>query len=144
MQLSQNARFVAAVPADTEFEHPPGAWLARRLESALGEQAWVAAEFDNWRDCGWVVRCTRADADLEVCIAAGNGDWFVQVAPTRRRGLIGRLLGRRASATPDDCYALARAVDACLRATGKCSAVRWAWDGDPAERPSAESPLAPA
>ncbi len=146
MHLSQNARFVAAFPVDPEFDHPPGAWLARRVQAVLGEQSWVTDEFDNWRDCGWVVRCKRGEADLEVrfaALAAGNDQWSLQVTPTRSRGLLGRLVGGRASATPHDCFVLARAVDACLLATGKCSALRWAWDGDPETVPSAESPLPP-
>jgi hypothetical protein len=39
MHLSQNARFVAALPTDPEFDHPPGAWLARRVQAFLGEKA---------------------------------------------------------------------------------------------------------
>jgi hypothetical protein len=130
MPVSQNARFTATFPSDPEFVHPPGAWLARCLQAELHVQGWTTEEFDNWRDCGWVVRSVHNRAVLEVCFAAGDEGWFLQVAPT-------------SGASPRDCHALARAVDQCLLATGMCSALRWSWDGDPAEVPSSASPPSP-
>jgi hypothetical protein len=142
MQATQNARFVGVFPIDPEFDRPAGAWLGRYLQQHLSRAGWATSDFDNWRDCGWVIRCVRKAADLEVCFAAGDQGWFLQVAPTRF-GWMTRLRGE-VSAAARECHALARAVDECLRATGLCSAVSWAWDGDPARVPATESPPPPS
>jgi hypothetical protein len=139
--LSQNARFSAIIPDDPEFDHPPGAWLARHLQRDLAARGWTTNEFDNWRDCGWFVRCVRGQADLELCFSAVACDWLLQVAPTGAGGLLGR---RRPTATPEDCHSLATAVHACLREAGMCTSIRWGWDGDPDDVASSDSPTAPA
>jgi hypothetical protein len=66
MANSQNLRFAATVPLDTEFDHPPGATLVRRLSVELETRGWRTAEMENWRDSGWFVACSRGSGQLQV------------------------------------------------------------------------------
>jgi hypothetical protein len=142
MPLSLNARFAGYFPADARHEALPGAWLARRMENVLPRHGWETDDADFWHDRGWVLRCARGRANLELSIAALREGWFLQVAPALCGSLHMGIAGPPASADPRDCHALASDVDACLRATGKCSDVRWAWDADPDEvRATEPSPL---
>jgi hypothetical protein len=145
MSLSLNARFLGNFPDDTRREDLPGACLARRLEHLLTRHGWATDEADFWRDRGWVVRCIRGRADLELSIAPIGRGWFLQVAPTRYGSLLLRVDERQPpSADPRDCHALAQDVDACLRANEACSDLRWAWDADPDEGRATPLPAPPA
>src|SRR5688572_2188505 len=111
MPISQNLRFTAAVPADAEFDDPPGAALIRRLSADLARAGWQCGDFDNWRDCGWSVVCRRACAEIEVVVAQIPDDaWMLQISPYYMPGLIGRLFGRQRSATAGEIHELALAV----------------------------------
>jgi hypothetical protein len=143
MQMSLNARFLGEFPADARHEDLPGAWLARRIEHRLPRQGWATDEADFWRDRGWVVRCVRGRADLELSLAPVGPGWFLHVAPTRGGSLRMCIDAPPPSAHPMDCHALAQDVDACLRDTGACSELRWAWDADPDEVRATPSPPQP-
>lgn len=141
MPVSLNLRFAAAVPADTEFDHPAGAALMRILSRALAVAGWNTDEMDNWRDCGWSVVCRRASAKLEVVVSRiQGGEWILQVNPHRILGIISGLFGSRPSATPSDVHELALSIHQTLSAAQLVGAARWRWDGVPDDRYSTPEP----
>ena len=132
MPISQNLRFTATVPNDTEFEHPPGAILMRRLSHELLVAGWRTGEMDNWRDCGWSVMCGHTAFELEVVLSQlPNGRWILQVSPSKVPGLISRLFGGRQSATIEQVHELAAAVHRSLSNADLLGDRRWRWDGFP-------------
>ena len=103
------------MPIDPEFDHPPGAALARILVEELGTSGWSTGEIENWRDCGWSLECRRARAELQVTLSLiQDSQWMLQISPMRRPGLLGSFLGRVASASNNDVYDLSVAVHAAL------------------------------
>ena len=140
---SQNATFIGSVDPDPEYDHPAGLPILRALLAHLSTRDWTAGDFDNWRDSGWNVICRRAEAELELIVAATDapGEWMVQIAPVRAPGLIGRALGRVASAGPARCHALAMDVHAVL--SERFGRLRWRRDGFPDEANSTPAPTPP-
>ena len=138
---SQNVRFEGTIPPDHEFEHPTGASLARVLMSELKKAGWQTADFDNWRDCGWIVPCARDDAQLDVVFSEWDTAWLLQVAATDCPGLVGSLFGRKVSATLDDIMKLSRDIHAILLAQPKLSIKGWRIDGPPDEKNSTPEPI---
>jgi hypothetical protein len=143
MPISQNLRFTATVQKDAEFEHPPGAALMRSLASELSKVGWSTDEMDNWRDSGWSVGCRRAASELEVVVAQiEDGEWMLQVSPQSRPGLVGRIFGGKASATPTEVHELALAVHRALSTLQYLGSPQWRWDGFPDEKHSTSEPRA--
>ncbi len=144
MPISQNAIFEGEAGPDAEFEHPPGASIIRFLGAKLGESGWTVSEFDNWRDGGWVIDCSRDNARLQLVVLAMAGcdapTWFLQIAPLHGYGLFARLFRRTPSATPSDVLALAKTAHALLSAQGQFHDFRWCWDGPPDEGDSTPEP----
>jgi hypothetical protein len=138
---SQNVRFEGVVPADKEFEHPAGASLARALEAELGKAGWKTAEFDNWRDCGWSIPCSRGLVSIEIVLSQWEQAWMLQVAPAESPGLLGGLFGKKASASPSDVLQLARDVHRFLSTEGHFSNIGWRWDGFPDKSNATPEPL---
>ena len=139
MHTSQNAAFHGTVSPDIEYEHPPGALLARTLEHVLHEKDWEPQPFDNWRDVGWSIICARAGEKLQVALAKSAGDeWFLQVAPEQSPGFLGRLFRGVPSASSASCYSLARDIHNFLVSFGTFSEIRWRWDGPPDQESSKE------
>jgi len=103
------------------------------LERELKKAGWVTSEIDNWRDCGWAVDCEQKERKLEVIVAAlpDEGRWMLQIAPQSIVGTLGRLFGRRSSATQDDVLVLAKDVDRLLMRSGQTSDALWCRDGFP-------------
>ncbi|RBP40534.1 hypothetical protein DES53_108241 [Roseimicrobium gellanilyticum] len=133
MPQSQNLRFIATSSEDLEFEHPPGASLMRGLIARLEAAGWRPGDMENWRDAGWFAECNRGEACLEVTLASIEEPslWMLQISPTHRPGLIGRLFGGKPSAAPADIYELALAVHHALSTLGCLDDPRWRWDGFP-------------
>jgi hypothetical protein len=144
MAISENARFFAEPAPDAEYQHPPGASIARLLQLALADRGWKASEMDNWRDCGWILHCSSPNADLQVVLGKDveGSEWFLQVSPAYVPGLIGRLLGKKASGSSADILALSKTVQAILSAQPGFTEFRWCWDGDPAINPHTSEPTA--
>ena len=141
MPTSQNLRFTATAPVDSEFDHPAGAALMRRLSSELAAAGWSTEEMDNWRDCGWSVICRRASSELEVAVSQIQGDeWMLQVSPRRVPGIISGLFGSKPSATSSEVHALALSVHRALSAAQFLGSARWRWDGFPDENHSTAEP----
>jgi hypothetical protein len=141
MPVSQIVRFIAAVPKDEEFEHPPGAALIRRLSPGLAAAGWSPDRMDNWRGCCWSVVCRRASSEVEVVVGwLDRGYWVLQVSPWRIPGLFEALFGGKPSATPTDVYELALAVHRVLSTWHYVSSPRWRWDEFPDEEHSTPEP----
>jgi len=141
MPISQNLRFTATVPKDSELEHPAGTLLMRRLSAELTTSGWGVGELDNWRDSGWFVVCRRGLSELTVVLSwVDRGYWMLQVRPRRRPALIGRLVGGRPSATPADVHELALAVHYALSTLQYLGSPHWRWDGFPDEKHSKPEP----
>ncbi len=143
MPISQNLRFTAEVPKDTEFDHPPGATLMRRLSAELATAGWSTHGMDNWRDCGWSVVCQRGSSELEVLLSWGQrGYWMLQISPRRVPGLIGGLFGSKPSASALDVHELALAVHRALSTLQYLGSPLWRWDGFPDENHLTPEPRA--
>ena len=141
MPISQNLRFVAVVPKDAEFDHPPGAALMRRLSDGLADVGWNTSEMDNWRDCGWSVVCRRDSSELEVVVSqVEDGEWMLQVCPLQTPGLISGVFGGKPSATPDEVYGLALTIHGALSTMRSLGNPRWRWDGFPEDGHSTPEP----
>jgi hypothetical protein len=145
MATSQNACFSGEAAADAEFEHPPGAAIARLVKAGLAKRGWDVSEIDNWRDVGWCATCFNRGSKLDLVIAkkAVGSEWCLQVAPSYVPGLLGRLLSKRASALPEATLALARDVFSVLVDSGRFWGFMWCWDGYPAEGNSTSEPVPP-
>ena len=140
MSFSQNVEFSGRAAPDAEFDHPPGATIARMLQAGIATAGWSTHEFDNWRDCGWFVHCRRGEGTVEVNFAEiGPESWLLQIVPARSPGAIGRLFGGRVSATEDDVLDLAGVVHALL-GDGGFHSLRWRWNGMPSEGATTEKP----
>ena len=139
MAISQNLRFKAGIPNDAEYVRPSGAALIRRLATKLRIAGWDVDEFDNWRDTGWSIVCRRESALLDLVVASTQDDeWLLQIAPFSKPGLIGRLLGRRPSASASDVHRLALAVHQTLAAAQWLQNPLWQWDNYPGDGASTE------
>jgi hypothetical protein len=143
MASSQNACFSGEAAPDTEFEHPPGASIARLLKAALARRGWEVSDIDNWRDGGWSITCCRATSKLELVVAkmVVGEEWFLQIAPSHRPGLVGWLLSKAASAPPDAIQALAQDAHAVLSESGRFRGLMWCWDGPPEDGNSTPEPV---
>lgn len=143
MAISQNARFSGTAAPDAEFEHPPGASIARLLKVSLSKRGWEVSDFDHWRDGGWSMTCCRPASKLELVIAkmAVGDEWFLQIAPGYVPGLVGWLMSKPASAPPVAIQALAQDAFTVLSESGCFGAFMWCWDGPPDERNSTPMPF---
>ena len=143
MAISQNARFSGEAAPDAEFEHPPGASIARCLRDALAKRGWEVSDIDNWRDGGWSITCCRTASKLELVIAkmVVGEEWFLQIAPSYVPGLVGWLLSKPASAPPEAIQALAQDAFAALSESGRFGNFMWCWDGPPDEANSTPEPV---
>jgi hypothetical protein len=139
---SQNAKFKAEFPSDAEFEHPPGIWLTRRLSADITEAGWHTSNFNNWRDCGWSIPCTRDNVKLEVVFAPlGDNEWMLQIAPLDCPGFLHRLFGARPSVLPSDVVSLAKVIHGILSRELRVSGLLWRVDGPPDEEHSTSEPM---
>lgn len=129
---SQNVIFEAAIPEDQEIKHPAGAWLARQLRDDLAGMSWETHDFDNWRDCGWSICCSKGGM-LNICFAqhSNQNEWFLQVSPFRIPGFVGKLLGKQPSATEEQITCLARDINTLLKGKYHFKIVGWKADGAP-------------
>jgi hypothetical protein len=139
--VAQNLRFLAVVPEDAEFPHPAGAALMRRLSAELTAAGWHSDEMENWRDSGWSVVCRRSSSELAVVLIwVRRGYWLLQVKANHAPGIIGKLVGAKASAGPSDVYELALAVHRALSALQYLGSPQWRWDGFPDDTHSTPEP----
>lgn len=141
---SQNLLFTATVPNDVEFDYPAGAALMRRLSAELAAAGWTTDEMDNWRDCGWSTVCRRGEGVLEVAVSqVEDREWMLQISPRTVPGLVARLFGGKPSASANEVYRLAQAVQRALSTLQYLGNPRWRWDGFPDEQHSTSEPQSP-
>ncbi len=142
MALSQNARFSVDIISDQTIEHPLGGSIARMLMAGLATRGWEVSDVDNWRDSGWSFTCGRRTLNLQVVLAGtvDSSEWLVQIVPTFVPGVLGRLFGRRASASTALIFAVAQDVHSILLEEGGRD-FKWCWDGYPEEETSTPQPV---
>jgi hypothetical protein len=141
--MAPHAQFKGTLARDAEFDQPPGATLARALESALRARFVSVQPFDNWRDCGWVVDVQINQKSFEVYFAKFNpeaNEWLLAVAPLGSPSVIGRLLGRKRIDCTSELQAIASEVHTLLLATQGLSDVRWFLGGPPEAVPKVTCP----
>ena len=144
MAISQNVRFSGFATPDDEFDHPAGASIARMLHTGLQDTKWTVTEFDNWRDCGWSLDCSRDNTRLQIAFSQmEEGQWMLQVAPTSNPGFLGRLFGGTVSAQPSETTELAKSIHSILKTSESFSDFMWTWDGFPEEVNSDTEPQPP-
>ena len=143
MPISQNARFSGEAAPDAEFEHPPGASIARQLKAALANRGWEVSEIDSWRDIGWCITCCRLASKLELVIAttAVGSEWLLQIAANYVPGPVGWLLKKRPAASPEDIQALAQDAFSILSEGGRFRRFMWCWDAYADEGNSTPEPV---
>ncbi len=106
--------------------------MVRTLRAEIDAQGWLPGELERWRGRGWRLPFRRGKGELQLVVAAAGPQadaWTLQIAPARVPGPLGRALGRAASATPADCFELARAAHAVLASDERFAHLRWSWDG---------------
>jgi len=144
MSTVPHSSFVASFPKDAEFDHPAGAIFARELESGLRARAFSVEEFDNWRDCGWVVYVTVGEKQFEVYFAEYGEEnqpgWLLAVAPLNQPGVLGRLFGRKVPTIAAELQSISVAVHEILSGHPAVSEIRWFVGGPPEKVPSYASP----
>ena len=139
MGFSQNARFALELEDSSAEDHPRGTSLAIDLSRALDSTGWAVSEPDNWRDVGWSFSAYRDGVELEVILSAiEDGEWILQLGPARGAGLVAKVLGRRPSASPHDCFVGATILDEALES--RCTSIAWRWNGLPSEETSTSEP----
>jgi hypothetical protein len=127
-----HACFSATFPEDGEFSHPPGAFLVRKLDACLCEVADVVDPFDNWRDCGWVVRVSMRGHRFEIYFAPFNGSrWLLAVAPIGQPGILAKLLGRKSVDVSAELRGLSDSVHQLLSGLPFVSKLFWQFGGPP-------------
>jgi hypothetical protein len=139
-----HSSFVAAFPVDAEFDHPAGAAFARELERELKARTFSVSEFDNWRDCGWVVNVTIGGKPFEVYFAeyecSDRTGWLLAVAPLDQPGALARLFGRKSQNVVSELQSLTWAIHKILSTHPSVSNIRWFLGGPPEKVPSYASP----
>ena len=129
MPRSQNAIFCGAAAPDPEFDHPAGASIARLLMAELSKRCWSVAELENWRDCGWLVRCARGNESLDIVVGpyGDSESWILQIHASRCPFFLLRWLRARPSADAAEILELSRTVAEILK-SAKFSQFKWLWD----------------
>jgi hypothetical protein len=136
MDIVPNAAFEANFPRDVEFEHPAGCYLARAMRQSLPPVASAVDDFENWRDCGWVLTCEVDGRQFEVYFAAVGTEpvprtWMLAVAPLGQPGAIRRLFGAKELPYVTQSKMLTAHVHKLLADDPHISNVRWAMNADP-------------
>ena len=143
MAVSQNVLFYGSPPDDNEFDHPPGGHITRTLRKSLVSSGWRVADMENWRDCGWSIKCNQADSSLQIAVAqVEEGKWLLQVSPTYSPGLLGRIFQKPPSANSEQCLLLAKSVHRVLSSENTFSGFLWCWDNFPSEQQASSEPVA--
>lgn len=141
MPRSQNAIFRGTADPDAEFDRPAGVSIIRLPGSKLPAAGWTVDEFDNWRDCGWLLPCSRNDQCLDLVVASYDGadSWMLQIAASRSPSFVSRWFGAIPSADAESIFSLARSVHSVLSSSG-FSQIKWLWDGPPDKNDATDEP----
>lgn len=140
MRISQNVLFEGDAPTDIEFDHPPGASIARLLQEQLRDRDWFVKDLDIWRDSGWSLQCSKENSQMQISIAIYRGEWMLQVSPEYQPGLIARLCGRLSSASADDVFELAKDIHEILFKLGTYTGFKWQWNAFPSAESATNEP----
>ena len=141
---SLNVRFAGELPPDSEFPTPPGLAVLRFLRPRLNDADWQTTEPENWRDSGWFVTCSKENVEVDVVAIQVylliEQEWFLQICPTNRPGIIRQWLGATASANATDVYGFSTVIHEILRSDSRFTEIRWRVDGDPNSKYSTMEP----
>ena len=144
MAAVPQSTFVALFPRDAEFDHPAGASFARELENGLRTRSFSVDEFDNWRDCGWVVHVSVGEKTFEVYFAEygeeNHPGWLLAVAPLNQPGPVARLFGRKVPSVAAELHSISAAIHEILSVHPAISKIQWFSGGPPGKVPSYASP----
>jgi hypothetical protein len=142
MSTVPHASFSGSFAPDREHSDPPGASLARALETRLRSSFGSVRSLDNWRDVGWFVEVELNGKSFEVDVAQfpSKGHWLLAVAPMRQPGFLARLLGKKPFPCAAELKTISIEVHEVLRTFSGISNIRWMFGGPPGKVPSVETP----
>ncbi|QDT04851.1 hypothetical protein K227x_32480 [Rubripirellula lacrimiformis] len=126
---SQNATFYGAEP-ESDGEHIRGVSISRFLAAGLSPQGWTIDAADCWRDAGFVLKIHRATTNMQIITTPypdADNRWILQIAPSFVPGVLGRMLGRTISASPEELHEVATESKRYLTDAGFYN-FRWCWD----------------
>ena len=138
---SQNVTFDGDAPPidDKELTEPEGASILTTMRPILAGLGWQLSDLDIGYGA-WTIVASKDDAELEIAITGplveGGSAWFLQIS-YEAPGFLARAFGRRETASPAACFALAQDVHNFLTRHGFTN-LRWS-DGPPTD----ESPTEP-
>lgn len=144
MNASQNVLFSGDSPSDTEFNHPPGASIARLVRGGVRDRGYAPSPIDNWRDCGWFFTFSIDEGRYEILLAqtAENNLWMLQIACVNDPGKVARLFGKRFVDRSDTIHEIAAVIQLVLKSNGY-TRLRWRLNGYPNDRESTAEPSHP-
>ena len=143
MSNTPHVSFEGTLAPDAEFVHPPGASLARAVESCLRTRFSSVQSFDNWRDCGWIVVLQVGAKSFEVYFAQlrpESSQWLLAVASLGQPGIFGRILGRKPFECAEELKSIAHELHLLLTETPGLSEIQWFFGGPPGAVPTVATP----
>lgn len=142
MGNSQNCVFEGQLRA-TDPNLPAGESLLGDMCQSLRNAGWECVDPELWGSSGWslVASCDREEVEVAMT-SVGDGKQFLQIAPHRTPAVLGRLMGKKPSATPESVFAVADVAHRHLTGAGFDTQL-WRWDGYPDDESGTTSP-APA
>jgi hypothetical protein len=142
---SQNVTFDGDAPPieDEELTEPEGASILTTMRPILAGLGWQVSDLEIGHGA-WTIVARKDNAELEIAIAGplveDGSAWFLQIS-YEAPSFLARAFGRRATASPGACFALAQNIHDFLTRHGFTN-LRWS-DGPPTDE-SATEPLAPS
>jgi hypothetical protein len=129
MTRSQNATF-NGTESDTVAERIRGDSIVHCLASGFETIGWTIGASECWRDSGYVLTIHRDATNLQIITTPYHGTddrWILQIAPSFVPGVLGRMLSRTSSASPEELYEVAVESKGFLADAGFYN-FRWCWD----------------
>jgi hypothetical protein len=108
---------------DARDEDAPA--IVRTLHAELVSRGWTDGALGD-ATIGWRIPCHGDERRLVVVMSREDPEtWSVEIAPAYRPGLLGALRGKPPSASPADCYEVARIAHEVLQADRRVTALHW-------------------
>lgn len=140
MPISLNATFDGKVPVDDYTDFAPGHHIIDLISKSSIENHWQCSEPETWTD-GWTITCKHNNCSLDVKMCGiEDNSWVIQIAPTYMPGLIGKILKKTPSATPEQCLNYSKLVHQALVTENIFTDIKWCWDDFPDDSNSFPEP----